>query len=74
VDRECNDLLTALWKFWEWEADWMTCKACKRHLIASRDGEPLRHADGCKNSSLLHPWQSLRLILNQQSGSAGESR
>lgn len=64
MNRDDNEMLTALSKFWKWEADWMTCRACKRHLIASRDGEPFAHAAGCKNAELLHPWRSLRLILN----------
>ena len=63
MNRESNEMLTALWMFWEWEADRMTCRACKRHLIASRDGEEFAHAAGCKNAALLHPWRSLRLIL-----------
>lgn len=64
MNHDSNEMLTALHKFWKWEADWMTCRACNRHLIASRDGEPFLHEDGCKNSGLLHPWRSLRLILN----------
>ena len=63
MNRESDEMLTALGKFWEWEADRMTCRACKRHLIASRDGEEFAHAAGCKNAALLHPWRSLRLIL-----------
>lgn len=64
MNNESNEILAALSKFWKWEGDWMTCRICKRHLIASRDGEPFVHAADCKNSDLQHPWRSLREVLN----------
>ncbi len=65
-----NDMLIALSRVWKWDGDWMTCRACKRHLIASRDGEPFVHADGCAHRDFVHPWQALRDVLTIQSGSA----
>lgn len=60
MHRENNDALTALFRLWAWEADWMVCKGCKRPLIASRDGEELGHAAGCQNAEHQHPWGDLR--------------
>jgi hypothetical protein len=36
---------------------------CKRSLIASRDGEELNHADGCKFADEQHPWTQLRALI-----------
>lgn len=58
-----NDALTALHRIWHHEADWMICQGCKRPIIASRDGEELCHADGCKHANEHHPWSQLRAIL-----------
>lgn len=58
-----NDALTALHRIWRHEADWMICQGCKRPIIASRDGEELAHADGCRHASEQHPWSQLRTIL-----------
>lgn len=64
MTRESNDALLALARYWKLDGDWMTCKGCKRSLIASRDGEELNHADGCKHWDQHHPWAKLRAILN----------
>lgn len=66
MTRDNNEALTALFKLWAWEADWMTCKACKRPLIASRDGEPLRHEQGCENAEHKHPWADLRTAMGPE--------
>lgn len=63
MTRDDNDKLNSLSTRWKWEGDWMTCRFCKRHLIASRDGEEFMHAADCKNSTELHPWTALRNIL-----------
>jgi hypothetical protein len=47
---------------WQLDGDLLRCTQCGRGLIASRDGEPLSHAAGCKNK-VLHPWRMLRVIL-----------
>lgn len=58
-----NRSLIALNKIWEWNGDWMKCRDCGRALVASRDGEALRHRPGCSNSTHNHPWSDLRHIL-----------
>lgn len=64
MDSTANDALMSLYRRWKWDADWMTCRWCGRHLIASRDGEPFKHEGACRNSDDLHPWSMLRNILN----------
>lgn len=66
MNRDNNEALTALFKLWAWSADWMTCHACERSLIASRDGEPLRHAEGCESAEHQHPWADLRAAMGPQ--------
>jgi hypothetical protein len=63
IPRESNDKLCDFARFFTLDGDWMTCKKCKRNLIASRDGEPLQHAAGCKNADRLHPWAELRALI-----------
>jgi len=63
IPRESNDALIALAKYWKLDGDWMTCRACRRSLIASRDGEELNHGDGCKFWDQQHPWAQLRGLI-----------
>lgn len=63
IPRESNDALIALARFWKLNGDWMTCKGCRRSLIASRDGEDLAHGDGCKYWDQQHPWAQLRAAI-----------
>ncbi|HBI70674.1 MAG TPA: hypothetical protein DDZ22_17215 [Massilia sp.] len=63
IPRENNDKLIELARYWKLDGDWMTCKGCKRSLIASRDGEELNHADGCKFAAQQHPWARLRALV-----------
>jgi hypothetical protein len=58
-----NDALLAFARVWTLDGDWMTCKGCMRNLIASRDGEELRHRNGCKYTDEKHPWARLRAII-----------
>lgn len=62
--RKENEALSALNQKWQWSGDWMTCTQCKRSLIASRDGEDLSHAAGCKQAADQHPWRAMREILS----------
>jgi hypothetical protein len=63
IPRESNDALIALAKYWKLDGDWMTCKGCRRSLIASRDGEELAHGDGCKYWDQQHPWAQMRKLI-----------
>lgn len=64
MDQRNNLALLKLSKVWQLDGDWMKCRACGLALIASRDGEPMRHhADGCKNEAHVHPWADLRNAL-----------
>jgi hypothetical protein len=63
LDQTSNAALLTLSKVWQLDGDWMKCRACDRPLIASRDGEPLSHRAGCKNSAHVHPWAELRSAL-----------
>lgn len=58
-----NDKLLEFGRKWKLDGDWMVCKKCKRPIIASRDGEELPHADGCKQPNEQHPWRQLREII-----------
>lgn len=61
MDKRNNAALLALSEVWQLDGDWMKCRACGCALVASRDGEPMRHhADGCRNSKHVHPWAELR--------------
>lgn len=61
MDQRNNAALIELSKTWELDGDWMKCRVCKAVLIASLDGEPMRHkTDDCKNSAHVHPWAELR--------------
>lgn len=67
MDSKNNAALLALAKIWEVDGDWMKCRACGSALVASRDGEPMRHhADGCRHSAHVHPWAELRAALNAE--------
>lgn len=66
IPRESNDALIKLAKYWKLDGDWMTCKGCRRSLIASRDGEELNHGDGCKFWDQQHPWAQLRSLIARQ--------
>lgn len=63
IPRESNDALIKLAKYWKLDGDWMTCRGCRRSLIASRDGEELNHGDGCKFWDQHHPWAQLRELI-----------
>ena len=71
IPRESNDALIALAKYWKLDGDWMTCKGCRRSLIASRDGEELAHKDGCKYQDQQHPWAQLRKLITRRPAPAG---
>jgi hypothetical protein len=61
MNRSNNDALLRLSKVWQLDGDWMKCRACGAVMIASRDGEPLRHLrDDCKHVDQVHPWADLR--------------
>lgn len=61
---EDNEKLCAFARHWLLEGDWMTCRSCNHHLIASREGEAFYHSPECKGPRDLHPWGMLRAILN----------
>jgi hypothetical protein len=64
MNQRNNMALLKLSKVWELDGDWMKCRACKAALIASRDGEPLRHKSAdCRHSAHVHPWSDLRKAL-----------
>jgi hypothetical protein len=60
MDARNNTALLLLSKVWLLDGDWMKCRACKQVLIASLDGEPMRHKTGCKHAAHVHPWTDLR--------------
>lgn len=74
IPRESNDALIALAKYWKLDGDWMTCKGCRRSLIASRDGEELAHGDGCKYWDQQHPWAQLRKLITRRPAPAGAAQ
>lgn len=59
-----NSRLMAWSRTWELDGDLIRCRYCNTALIASRDGEELRHRDGCVNASGTHPWHDLRQCLS----------
>jgi len=69
IPRESNDKLIAFARRWKLDGDWLTCKGCKRSLIASRDGEELNHAAGCKLAAEQHPWAQLRELVTKRAPS-----
>ena len=74
IPRESNDALIALARYWKLNGDWMTCKGCRRSLIASRDGEDLAHGDGCKYWDQQHPWAQLRKLITRRPAPAGAAQ
>lgn len=61
MNHSNNRSLIELSKVWLVDGDWMRCRGCGAVLIASRDGEPLRHkADDCRHVAHVHPWRDLR--------------
>ena len=74
IPRESNDALIALARYWKLNGDWMTCKGCRRSLIASRDGEDLAHGDGCKYWDQQHPWAQLRELITRRPAPAGAAQ
>lgn len=74
IPRESNDALIALARYWKLNGDWMTCKGCRRSLIASRDGEELAHGDGCKYWGQQHPWAQLRKLITRRPAPAGAAQ
>lgn len=67
MDAQNNLALKEVSAVWLLDGDWMKCRACKMPLVASRDGEPLRHKDGCKHHQRVHPWAELRAALADRS-------
>jgi len=74
IPRESNDALIAMAKYWKLDGDWMTCKGCRRSLIASRDGEELAHGEGCKYWDQQHPWAQLRELIMRRPAPAGAAQ
>ena len=63
--NEGNNLaLMALGAVFVLDGDLMRCRSCGRSLIASRDGEELRHAASCKHIRRTHPWKLLRAAIS----------
>jgi hypothetical protein len=61
MEQRNNVALLELAKIWILDGDLMKCRACGLALVASRDGEPMRHhADGCRHREHEHPWRDLR--------------
>ena len=68
MDATNNKALIELARVWTLDGDWMKCRGCGLALVASRDGEPMRHhADGCRHSARVHPWAELREALGAPS-------
>lgn len=65
MDATNNNKLMRLAEVWVLDGDLMRCRECGRALIASRDGQPLRHKMDCSRSSEEHPWQLLRDALGE---------
>jgi hypothetical protein len=65
MDMTNDQDLRSMSRVWNLDGDLMTCRVCKRSLIASRDGEELNHASGCKNAAHGHPWADLRSALKE---------
>lgn len=66
ISHEKNDALIEFYGRWRLNGDWLICQGCKRPIIASRDGELMNHANGCKNSESQHPWTELRSLIAPQ--------
>ncbi len=65
MNIENNKRLLSLASVWHIDGDLMECRQCKRQLVASRDGEPMRHKDGCRHADQRDPWLELRNALGQ---------
>lgn len=63
METKHDKALRTLANTWELDGDLMRCRECGRALIASRDGEKMRHRSGCKRAKRGDPWQELRRIL-----------
>ena len=75
MNLENNRALLALSRVWILDGDLMVCRGCGAGLVASRDGEPMRHRGSCLNSAFVYPWSDLRkaIDLDRPRGqSAGE--
>jgi hypothetical protein len=63
MQTNANAQLRDMAEAWEVDGDLMRCRECRRALIASRDGEPLRHVVNCDFAGREHPWKELRAII-----------
>ena len=78
IPRESNDKLCDFGRRWRLDGDYLRCVGCARAegkrpnaatcqvgrpMLASCDGQPFKHADGCKQATELHPWAELRTLL-----------
>lgn len=63
IPREKNDRLIEFARRWRLDGDLLTCVACKRSLIASRDAEWMGHASSCRFANQQHPWAELRALI-----------
>lgn len=58
-----NKALMDFSRVWQIDGDLIRCCECGRALIASRDGEDLRHRSGCRYAKRTSPWKELRTII-----------
>jgi len=72
MDNSNNVALLALSKIWKLDGDWMQCRGCGAALVASRDGEAMRHnRDKCRFIKHVHPWADLRSALDAKGDTHG---
>lgn len=78
IPSEANNKLCEFGARWRLDGDYLRCLGCARAegrrpspancqvgrpMIASCDGEPFKHAEGCKQAKELHPWAELRALI-----------
>lgn len=78
IPAEANNRLCEFGMRWRLDGDYIRCLGCARAegkrpsprvcqvgrpMVASCDGQPFKHADGCKQAQELHPWSELRALL-----------
>lgn len=78
IAQASNAKLCDFGRRWRLDGDYLRCLGCARAegrrpspatcqvgrpMIASCDGEPFTHADGCKQAKELHPWAELRALI-----------
>lgn len=72
MDRTNNAALLELSTIWKLTGDWMQCRGCGAALVASRDGEALRHDHAaCRFIKHVHPWADLRSALDAKGDTHG---